>query len=97
VSEINDGGPAFPCDRDVNCEECGAHAREITPHSGMSLRDYFAAHVDDDSLVTPDTVAKAAAELGIDAKDYDNHKHFPILVAMARYRYADAMIARRTT
>lgn len=42
MSDINDGGAAFP----------RAHSAYSFPQNGMSLRDYFAAHVQaDDRLV----------------------------------------------
>ena len=36
MSSINDGGPAFPW------EDVGNTPNQPTPHSGMTLRDYFA-------------------------------------------------------
>lgn len=42
MSEIDDGGPAFPVPNDAN----------VNGQEGMTLRDYFAAHVQaDDRLV----------------------------------------------
>jgi hypothetical protein len=46
-NEKNTGGPAFP----VNTSNAGERGA-CYPHSGMDLRDYFAAHVQaDDRLV----------------------------------------------
>ena len=38
MSTINDGGPAFPSDKACDSFQCRK------PSSGMSIRDYFAAH-----------------------------------------------------
>ena len=35
------GGPAFPHTVEYKGADCGG----VVPHGGMSLRDYFAAHV----------------------------------------------------
>lgn len=36
ATTINDGGPAFPCGRDVTLDQ-------FAPSTGMELRDYFAS------------------------------------------------------
>ncbi len=38
----HDGGRAFPTDYKMDCPECRASVIGATPHSGMSLRDWFA-------------------------------------------------------
>jgi hypothetical protein len=44
TQNINDGGPAFPCE--------GGHSSGLYPAPGMTLRDYFAANCQaDDRLV----------------------------------------------
>ena len=43
MSEINDGGPAFPCmppKQDIGVGQASGYP---DPESGMTLRDYFAA------------------------------------------------------
>ena len=38
---INNGGPAFPCEEQIRCNGEVCDTRKFT---GMTLRDYFAAH-----------------------------------------------------
>lgn len=38
---INDGGPAFPCEEEASTSFSGCPV--MIQHSGMTLRDYFAA------------------------------------------------------
>ena len=72
---VNDGGPAFAqplvCDAEGNVYCSGERNAN---HSGMTLRDYFAAH--------------ATAE--------DIEEHLRLFTReVAKYRYADAMLAAR--
>jgi len=41
------------------------------------------------------TIAQAAKELGIEVKEYDCDKHWPILVSRLCYAQADAFLAAR--
>lgn len=45
MSEINDGGPAFPAmeEHEEWCDEAQAYRKILLPAGGMSQRDYFAA------------------------------------------------------
>lgn len=86
MSEINDGGPVFPC-----TEENGLNSG----WSGMDLRDYFAAKamaMEADEDISTSYVCKF---IGIEKADYDSPKHWPMYVAKKAYAMADAMIKVR--
>lgn len=70
----NNGGPAFPSANDVRIGDYGTSG-----HSGMTLRDYFAA--------------KAMQSI-IDQKDAHDGRECANAAWMA-YRMADAMLAER--
>lgn len=75
---INTGGPAFPCGRDVTLDQW-------EPETGMTLRDYFAAHA-------PFTAADAEKGIrGVSAEPPTGSQLVEMLAGM-RYAYADAMI-----
>jgi hypothetical protein len=50
MSEIQDGGPAFP---QSNCVTCRAEYQDAPPPQGMSLRDWFAGQALAGLLVNP--------------------------------------------
>jgi len=50
TKQIDDGGPAFPCDIQVE-DNSGSHYEE---HSGLSLRDWFAGQALSSMTVAPD-------------------------------------------
>ena len=98
MSDINDGGPAFPVPHLVT-----VHG-EVVNHGatgGMTLRDYFAA-----SVVVPDDIGWVAAALMGEcppkwSSDFDVEQCLVCAKwwAMCRARYrlmeADAMLAER--
>ena len=66
--------------------------------AGVTIRDYFAAKAMQATVANDSnnlSAASAAEMLGIETKDYDFRKHWPILVAQRAYSYADAMLAAR--
>jgi len=67
-TQPNDGGPAFPSYRDIRT-------------SGMTLRDYFAAHAPASEI---ERIVKC-----------NFSEHYPMAVAKARMIWADAMLAAR--
>jgi len=70
----NDGGPAFPSSNDIVIGDVGTSG-----HSGMSLRDYFAAKAMVGHLANPSTT---------------NHPSFTRDgLAAECYQMADAMLA----
>lgn len=82
------GGPAFPC------VERMTHDGEFVG-SGMTLRDYFAAHAPG---MPSDLGALALEAADVDNPDKTHGEKCDVLlpiVAEWRYRYADAMIAAR--
>ncbi len=73
MSKINDGGPAFAYGDNIH-----------GGHSGMSLRDYFAAQALNGLLASVDPVT------GFDTfEEFSNH------LASTSYKYADALLAAR--
>lgn len=90
MSEGN-GGPAFPMHLNT-----GTNQEPVwVVHPGMTLRDYFAAHMPD--LYSEWNFHQRAAALGM---GHDEWLKDPIgsaaaFEAMVRYRYADAMLAER--
>ena len=79
--QINYGGPAFPW------EDVGNTPNQPTPHSGMTLRDYFAGQ----ALVTlimqdPKTTH---------ALDNPNGRTWDDWITMNAYGIADAMLKAR--
>lgn len=80
MSTINDGGPAFPRDGNVQ-----AHCKHVHSQSGMTLRDWFAGMALQGYLAGRENPTREMIP-------GDKHHH---AVAMACYRYADAMIAAR--
>jgi hypothetical protein len=91
--------PAFPMPicRSVDGRILNA-GEELHPDwCGMTLRDYFAAAAlpvvaEDDGR----PLADCCKELGIEVSEYKCHIHYPILMADAAYRIADAMLERRS-
>lgn len=88
---IETGGPAFPFtvfqDRGARCDA-----------TGMTLRDYFAAHCPDSELPDKVTAEDAAKILGITVeamKIGDHGRGFMVLRARARFIYADIMLSER--
>lgn len=82
MSKIDDGGPVYPCAREVwRRDDMGRPIGPpaVLPHEGISLRDYFAGQAMMGSL--PD--------LGSDGWGDAN------AVAKAAYAMADAMLAAR--
>lgn len=98
MSAINDGGPAFPSQTDTfRTPEGRAVGRPA--ESGMTLRDYFAAHApeqtgDDDD---PEWVSqRAAVPLPKNMTDQDALRLFwARCESELRYAYADAMLKAR--
>lgn len=80
MSEINDGGPAFPCLEATvtGIDSDGNERLDTEAHGGMSLRDYFAAK----------------AMTRIVAYDKEGCMS-PDITAMASYSLADAMLKAR--
>lgn len=83
MSEIKDGGPAFP----VQSAEWQGH--------GMSLRDYFAAKAMHAELMTC-CVPGEAAEALVEAIEQTGERPEQHMARVA-YEMADAMIAARET
>lgn len=80
MSEINDGGPAFPV-----AYSNEADGPTVMPTRGMTLRDYFA------SKAMP--VALDAAWR--DEWCFDGFDSFDEMIASTAYAMADAMLAER--
>lgn len=82
----NDGGPAHPV------------THELSYRHGMSLRDWFAGHIDLNGVEFP-SVEAAAVFVGMDTPDTRDILGLFVLGAKAnaklRYLYADAMLAER--
>ena len=88
MSEITDGGPAFPVStREADIPQQGAYGHQDGCHTwqfgGLTIRDYFAAKA-------------LAALIGFPTKDGENcgAKAVPKLAKWA-YEYADAMLEAR--
>lgn len=79
--KTNDGGPAFP-----HLHETCQRVNETEHHSGLSIRDYFAAAAIMSPLMTCDTVLRVTAEGGV--------KPMVALASMA-YELADALLRER--
>lgn len=90
MSEKKTGGPAFPCEFDMNTSG-------VEQYAGLSVRDYFAAHAPVEALDLPrETAADVRAYLNESSRYGEmpaNWKHR--VQAKARYRYADAMLRAR--
>jgi hypothetical protein len=97
MSEIKDGGPAFPCQATINRD-----SGELIPHQfgnddfvvpGVSMRDYFAAKALMGLLAEPisegmqSTTSYIATPL--------EHDQPGDLMARSAYRLADAMLKAR--
>lgn len=102
--KIDDGGPAFPGAMDqlfYSREGDLQFASQYVgmPSPGMSLRDYFAAHVsvEEAQALAPDTADGCRKFLGMSQDEpWDGSRYVDIL-AIIKYEIADAMIARRKT
>jgi hypothetical protein len=82
MSEINDGGPAFPVDPE-------AHSRsdaECRVLSGMSLRDYFAGQA---------IIGLVGHGNNVESDKYDPTATIADVVAGHAYFIADAMLKAR--
>ena len=102
MSDINDGGPAFPVPQHQPLLNGGWLSEYVGyPRSGMTLRDYFAANVD-----VPDDIGWVATALMGEcppkwSSDFDVEQCLVCAKwwAMCRAKYrlmeADAMLAER--
>lgn len=91
MSDTNTGGPAFPF-VDYDC-----HGDIMDIHSGMTLRDYFAAKASEEDILQH--IWKGFNETAIKTAP-DGTKYETSIAArwtreQARYRYADAMLKAR--
>lgn len=90
VTEVNDGGPAFP--------QWDGHAITSEPNylgGGISIRDYFAAAAMQGLIAcqsTADARREATQEM---TRRGLSHNEMDKLVSRCAYDYADAMIAER--
>ena len=91
MNTIDNSGPAFPYEHRPWFGD-GTVNRSL----GMSLRDYFAAHAPtgEEGIATP-ALSQMEEFLGIEKGTYNWLVHWPMVVAKARYVYADAMLAAR--
>ena len=83
---------------DTENKKDAAEALDVSNGSALTLRDalavsFFAAI----NTEGAGTVAQAAKELGIEVKEYDCDKHWPVLVARRCYAQADAFLAVRSS
>lgn len=91
MSEINDGGPAFPVELHATTKDCKGFDGEIVKaghvatYGGMTLRDYFA------SKAMPACYYEVCRECDISGWPED----WKTGVAMDAYAMADAMLAER--
>jgi hypothetical protein len=83
--DINGDVPAFPA----------CTAGQYYAPNGMALRDWFASTAQHEDLVLPDSTYEAAKLLGLEPSEYRKDIHWSQIVAEARYRYAEAMLAER--
>ena len=83
----DNGGPAFPSD------ELSMHSDEYRhinqQHSGMTLRDYFAAKASEDDI--QQFMPHRSGLQGVAIT-----KHLAVSRQQARYKHADAMLLERT-
>ena len=61
----------------------------------MDLRDKFARSAKHNDLAIPASIEKLAEYIGIPTAKYRHVIHWSIVVAKARYVYADAMLGAR--
>lgn len=90
--------PAFPCmgiATDYDAKNDTSDTYSYNEQEGMLLRDYFAAKAMQSMQEQRMTVSDAAAEIGIEPKEYNNKIHWPLVVAANAYKYADAMLEAR--
>jgi hypothetical protein len=83
ITQIKDGGPAFPCEQ----HETPDGRWNQTFESGMALRDYFAAKA------LPATLQDYHA--GLRNGEYGCDPDWAMGVAVDAYRLADAMLRAR--
>lgn len=94
-----DGGSAFPQPMFRTLQQEQDWPDNGWGKGGLTMRDYFAAHVPMSALGGEEgrSCKEGASLLGIKLEDYVADVHFPMLLAKAAYRYADAMLAARNT
>lgn len=85
--KINDGGPAFPCDVQVE-DNNGSHYEE---HYGLTMRDWFAGQALA-GLLPKLPLIDQTGEFGIKVADKTAYN---MDVAESCYGFADAMLAAR--
>ena len=92
MTDMNDGGPAFPVEVSF-----GGEGKQTGPSSmmatGMNLRDYFAAKAMQ-ALIAKIPLHDTESEYG-ESSDIDNNHAIRCGVAESAYDYADAMLAHR--
>ena len=76
-------GPAFPTEEFIPDLPNG---EQLVLHTGMTLRDYFAAHATESDLAAQYIVLREQSGIGILPDNY---------TVKARYLHADAMLAAR--
>jgi len=88
VSNINDGGPAFPVQESI----ISSGSTGVPASSGMSLRDYFAAKALQAMLIDPNPNSADFID-----PDYKGATDTTVAerVAKRAFSFADAMLAAR--
>lgn len=88
--KIHDGGAAFPVPGLSNLP----NGEFLHPTNGMSLREYLMAHAPASEIqgLVPGTGAKCAASIGVPVSEYKFEVHYAEVLAVARRKWADAMI-----
>ena len=91
MSEINDGGPAFPIPL-----QNGQSWQGMAPCDGMTLRDYLAARASEEDIQRHLTgMVKVIVGQNEKGPIYEYQQAFRSR-EQARYRWADAMLAARS-
>ena len=89
----NDGGPAFPV---TFQHDFGADGQKSQEWAGMSLRDYLAAHAPTEEVQDLFPASGEAIRSFLNLADaYQSKIHYHLLLAKARYIWADAILAER--
>lgn len=94
MSEIKDGGSAFPLTGTQWNPDRDAH--EVSPISdGMTLLDFFAAHANTDDFSVRDHVQEMRAEHATYTSQEASAEEIAAAIADLKYKVAEAMIKRR--
>ena len=86
---------AFPCETTTYTDMGVIDVKTTTKHSGMSLRDYFAAKAMQSVISNSDTMREITKAWELTHKDNKKGREFEDCISKLAFYYADSMLKQR--